>query len=75
MRQASGVQVSEQGDLLYTLTCGHQIRWVCRGQFRGQMAYTTARLEHDITTRQIRLDQHKRCYLCGDLKQENEANP
>ena len=71
MRQASGVQVSEQGDLLYTLTCGHQVWWVCR----GQKAYTPARLAQAITTRQIRLDQPQRCYLCGDLEQESEANP
>ena len=70
MRQASGVHVSEQGDLIYMLTCRHQVCWV----FRGQEAYTSAKLAHALTTRLIRLDQPQRCYVCGDLEREREAS-
>ena len=70
MRQASGVQVSEQGDLIYRLTCGHEVCWVCR----GQEAYTPAKLAHALTTRQIRLDQPQRCSVCGDLERESQAS-
>ena len=70
MRQATRVQVSEQGDLIYRLTCGHEVCWM----FRGRATYTPARLEQAITTRQIRLDQPQRCYLCGDEEQESEAS-
>jgi hypothetical protein len=75
MRRALGVQVSAQGDLLFTLTCGHEVRWVFRGQIGKQKAYTPARLALAISTRQIRLEQPQRCYLCGDLQQEGAANP
>ena len=67
MRQASGVHVSAQGDLIYTLTCGHEVCWLYRGQTRGQRAYTPEGLQQALTTRQIRLDQPQRCYRCGDL--------
>ena len=71
MRQASEVRASIQGDVVLTLTCGHEICWVSR----GQGAYTPTRLVHALTTRQIRLDQPQRCYVCGDLERESEANP
>ena len=70
MRQATWVHVSEQGDLIYRLTCGHEVCWVCR----GQGAYTSAKLAHALTTRQIRLDQPQRCYVCGDLERESQAS-
>lgn len=70
MRQATGVQVSERGDLICRLTCDHEVCWVCR----GKAAYTPARLEHAITTWQIRLDQLQRCYMCSDLEQESVAS-
>jgi hypothetical protein len=70
MRQASGMRVSERGDVISRLTCGHE---VCR-VFRGQEAYTPARLQHAIITRQLRLDQPQRCYACGDLEREREAS-
>ena len=69
MRQASGVHVSERGDLLYRLTCGHEVCHV----FRGREAYTPARLQQALTTRQIRLDQPQRCYGCGELARESES--
>lgn len=71
LRTASAVRATEAGDVLFTLTCGHEICWV----FRGQAAYTPARLQHALTTRQIRLDQPQRCYVCGDLERERQANP
>ena len=70
MRQATEVQVSEQGDLIYRLTCGHAVCWVCR----GQGAFTLTKLAHALTTRLIRLDQPQRCYACGDLERESEAS-
>ena len=75
MRQASGIRVSAQGDLLFTLTCGHDVCWLYRGQTKGQNAFTPARLKQALTTRQIRLDQPQRCYRCGDLHNERESNP
>lgn len=68
MRQASAVRASDLGDLIQTLTCGHEVFWVCR----GYGAYTPARLARALTTRQIRLDQPQRCYVCGD--QDSEAS-
>jgi hypothetical protein len=62
MREASAVQASELGDVIYTLTCGHEVHWV----FRGRRAYTSAQIRRSILTRQIRLDQPQRCYLCAD---------
>lgn len=62
MREASAVQASELGDVIYTLTCGHTVHWV----FRGRWAYTSVQIKRSILTRQIRLDQPQRCYLCAD---------
>ncbi|HEX6778515.1 MAG TPA: hypothetical protein VF099_09965 [Ktedonobacterales bacterium] len=62
LRTASAVRATTAGDLLYTLTCGHEVCWVRR----GQEAYTQARLARAMITRQIRLDQLQRCYACGD---------
>ena len=70
MRTASAVRVTEAGDVLLTLTCGHELCWVCR----GRAAYTPAELERALTTRQIRLDQPQRCYVCGDQERESEAS-
>ena len=71
LRTASAVRVTEAGDVLFTLTCGHEIWWVSR----GRNASTPARLQQALTTRQIRLDQPQRCYVCGDLARERKANP
>ena len=71
MRQATVAQVSAHGDVVLTLTCGHQVCWV----FRGRSAYTPAKLTQALTTRQIRLDQPQRCYVCGDLERERQAPP
>jgi hypothetical protein len=69
MREASAVQASELGDVIYTLTCGHEVHWV----FRGRWAYTSAQLKRSILTRQIRLDQPQRCYRCGDREEERKS--
>lgn len=71
LRTASAVRVTEAGDVLFTLTCSHELCWV----FRGKGAYTPAKLQQAITTRQIRMDQPQRCYICGDLERERKANP
>ena len=68
MRQSSAVRSSDLGDLIYTLTCGHEVL----GVFRGRRVYTLAKVKRGLLTRQIRLDQPQRCYLCGDLEQESE---
>ena len=69
MRQAAAVRASDLGDLMYTLTCGHEVV----GVFRGQWVYTPAKVKRGLLTRQIRLDQPQRCYACGDLEQESES--
>ena len=69
LRTASAVHATEAGDVLFTLTCHHELCWVCR----GRNAYTPARLHQALTTRQIRLDQPQRCYVCGDLERESKA--
>jgi hypothetical protein len=71
MRPASVVWASELGDLFFLLTCGHQVQ----GVFRGRLAYTPALVERDVATRQIRLDQRQRCYLCADLERESAGPP
>jgi hypothetical protein len=71
MHQARAVRSSDLGDLIYTLTCGHEVL----GVFRGHWLYTPARVKRGILTRQIRLDQPQRCYLCGDLKEGCVAHP
>lgn len=65
-RTATAVRAGALGDLIFTLACSHEVHWV----FRGEGAYTPARVEQALTTRQIRLDRPQRCYLCGDLEQE-----
>ena len=67
MRATLGVRATEDGDLLFSLVCGHKVCWV----FRGQWAYTPAMIERAIATRQIRLNRRQRCYACGG--QESEA--
>jgi hypothetical protein len=71
MRRASAVRASDLGDVIYMLTCGHEVYWV----FRGRAAYTPAKVKHDLLSRQIRLDQPQRCYLCGDLERRDEHEP
>jgi hypothetical protein len=68
MRQAAAVRASDLGDLIYTLTCGHEVV----GVFHGQWVYTPAKIKRGLLTRQIRLDQPQHCYVCGDLEQETE---
>lgn len=70
MRAASAVRASELGDLIYTLTCGHEVQWV----FRGKEAFTPTMLARGLTTRQIRLDQRQRCYRCSEQEQEQERS-
>jgi hypothetical protein len=62
MREASAVHANEHGDLIYSLTCGHEVQWV----FRGIWGYTPALISRGLATRQLRLDRRQRCYLCGD---------
>jgi len=69
MHIASAVWASELGDLIYTLACGHDVSWVGRGQW----ASTPTQVTRGIATRQIRLDQRQRCYVCGDLEQKGNA--
>jgi hypothetical protein len=71
MREASTVHANEFGDLMYVLACGHEVQWIVRGIW----GYTPAMISQELATRQIRLDQPQRCYLCGDLEQEREAKP
>lgn len=68
MRTASAVWANEQGDLCFTLVCGHQAHWV----FRGQWGYTPAMVMRGLETGQMRLDQRQRCYQCADLARESE---
>ena len=63
MHQAAAVRTNDLGDLIYTLTCGHEVQ----GVFRGYWVYTPKRVKRGLLTRQIRLDQPQRCYHCGDL--------
>jgi hypothetical protein len=70
IRTASAVRATEEGDVLFTLTCSHEIRWV----FRGRNAYTPAKLAQALTTRLIRVDQPQRCYVCGDQERERKAS-
>jgi hypothetical protein len=69
MREASAGRASELGDVIHTLTCGHEVHWV----FRGRLAYTSAQIKYNILTRQIRLDQPQRCYLCDDQQEERKS--
>jgi hypothetical protein len=71
LRTASAARTTEAGDVIFTLTCGHELCWVCR----GRDAYTPAKLMTALTTRQIRLDQPQRCYVCGDLERARQVNP
>ena len=68
LRQASAVRASALGDLVSTLTCGHEVV----GVFRGPWDYTPAKLKRGLLTGQIRLDQPQRCYRCGDREGESE---
>lgn len=70
LRTATAVNVTDEGDVLFTLTCGHAICWV----FRQRNAYTPAQLTRALTMRQIRLDQPQRCYVCGDRERERNAS-
>jgi hypothetical protein len=69
MHTASAVQASVQGDLIYTLACGHEVQRV----FRGVCGYTPAMISRGLAIRQIRLDQSQRCSVCGDLEQKGNA--
>jgi hypothetical protein len=71
VREVSAVHASELGDVLYVLACGHEIQWIVRGIW----GYTPAMIAHELATRQIRLDQPQRCYLCGDLESEKQHEP
>jgi hypothetical protein len=71
LRQSSAVRATELGDLVFTLTCGHQVH----GVFRGRLAYTPALVERGVATRQLRLDQDQRCYLCADEERESGDQP
>ena len=68
MREASAVHANELGDLMYVLTCGHEVQWIVRGVW----GYTPAMIAQELATRQIRLDQPQRYYFCGDLERERE---
>ena len=71
MRAASAVRATADGDLLFTLVCGHEVCWMCR----GPEAYTPALLERRVVRRQIRLDQPQRCYGCGDVERASAGQP
>lgn len=66
------MRASELGDLISTLTCGHDVQWLCR----GRRAYTLTLVTRCLVTRQIRLDQPQRYYRCADVDtQESESKP
>ena len=62
MHEASVVRANELGDLIYSLTCGHEVQRIVRGVW----GYTPAMLARELATRQVRLDQPQRCYRCAD---------
>jgi hypothetical protein len=68
LQPASTVHANAQGDLIFSLVCGHQVHWVCRGQAR----YTPALVASDLATGRIRLDRLQRCYVCSDLERARE---
>src|ERR1051326_5279455 len=68
MRPASAIWASAQGDLCFTLVCGHPVQWV----FRGERGYSSALVEWGLATGELRLDRRQRCYQCGDLESEAE---
>ena len=62
MREAAAAHANEQGDLIYSLTCGHEVQYIVRGVW----GYTPAMLARELATRQIRLDQPQHCYRGAD---------
>jgi len=66
LRAANAVWASVLGDLCFRLVCGHVVQCV----FRGEWGYTQAMIERGLTTGELRLDQRRRCFTCGDLEQE-----
>jgi hypothetical protein len=71
LRHASAVQANPLGDLIYSLTCGHEVVSV----FRGPWGYTPAKIYRGMLTGRIRLNQPQRCYRCGDREQKSKGLP
>jgi hypothetical protein len=71
MRPASAIWANDYGDLCFRLVCGHQVQWV----FREEWGYTQAMIERGLAARELKLERRQRCYQCGDLEQEREAQP
>jgi hypothetical protein len=69
MRKASAVHANELGDLIYSLACGHEVQSIVRGVW----GYTPALIWRVANSRQIRLDQPQRCYLCADQERETRV--
>lgn len=66
MHEAAAVHANELGDLVYSLACGHEVQYLARGVW----GYTPAMMAQALATRQVRLDQLQRCYLCADSESE-----
>jgi hypothetical protein len=69
LQPASTVHANAQGDLIFTLVCGHEVRWI----FRGRQGFTPALVAHGLAAGKIRLEARQRCYRCGDLEKGSEA--
>ena len=66
LRAATAIWSNEYGDLCFRLTCGHQVHWV----FRGEWAYTQTMIERGLATGELRFDNYRRCYACGEKESE-----
>jgi hypothetical protein len=71
LQPASSVHANGQGDLIFSLVCGHRVHWV----FRGRQGFTPALVAQGLASRKIRLEARQRCYLCGDWAEESQAQP
>ncbi len=61
-RAATTVKTNAQGDLIFTLVCGHLVQML----FRHVGGYTPEMVTQALAEGAIRLEQRHRCYCCGD---------
>lgn len=66
--QNVAVWAKEQGDLCFTLVCGHQVQWVCRGQWGS----TQALVEQGQATGQVQLKRCQRCF-CAAIRKARQS--
>ncbi|SRR5579875_1254505 len=59
---AMAVKANAQGDLLFTLVCGHVVQMM----FRRVGGYTPEMVTRALEEGAIRLEKRHRCYFCGD---------